>query len=131
MEIEVVVCGVNNTSCDIGTMVGNTLKIRQNIRPDKAHFNSALAVSHTLDMVSSQSLLYVVYNLLKRLNTARLFNIIVNEGLNCKLKDFADRRGNNRKFICRFLGENQLFIPQLLSGFNEIYGVVGNSFKIT
>ena len=33
--------------------------------------------------------------------------------------------------MCRFGGKDNLFIPHFLCGFEQIYRMVGNSFKIT
>ena len=83
-------------------MVGDTLEIRQYIRPDEAHFHAALAVSHTKNVACPHIFLHLVDDLLQRFNVLRLGTVVVNKRVDLKVKYFIDRRGNNFKIPCCF-----------------------------
>ena len=50
MEIHVVLGGIHHTSSNVGAVVGNALQISQQIRPDKADLDRALAQLQALDV---------------------------------------------------------------------------------
>ena len=79
MEIQGVLRRINNTACYIRAMVGDTLEIRQYIRPDEAHFHAALAVSHTKNVACPHIFLHLVDDLLQRFNVLRLSTVVVNK----------------------------------------------------
>ena len=80
VDVETGLCRIHNTTCDIGAMVGYTLKVVEHICKDKAVLNSTLALLQTDDVVKLDLVAQIVNNLLERLDIYCQLNIVVLKG---------------------------------------------------
>ena len=130
MHIQVVVGGVDHAPGDIGAVVRGTLQIRQQVGPDKACLDAALALLHPQDMSGTQLLLQIVDDLLQRLHLPGSGHILLPEGVQRPHEDIVDRGGQHAQLPLRLVAEGQPLLPQLLRRLQHVHRMVGDTLKI-
>ena len=81
MDVHGVILKIQYAAGDIGAVVGDPLKVGQDVRPDDPGFHAAFARLHPLDVVAAQGLLQLVNDLLQRLYHGGRGHIPLGEGL--------------------------------------------------
>ena len=77
MSVQIVVSHVKYAARNVGAVIGSALKVCQNIRPHKAHFNAAFTLLHTPYVPVAQLVAETVNNLLKRLDLSCRGGVVV------------------------------------------------------
>ena len=67
VQVEVVVCSVDNAARNVGAVVGYTLEVGEKVRPHKACFDRAVALAETNAVTGTKLLFEVIDNLFERL----------------------------------------------------------------
>ena len=129
--MEPALCRFDNTAGDVGAMVGNALQVREQVGPDEAYLDGAVARLHTADVVCAQEVLEVVDDLLKRLYLGGDGKVLCCVSFQRKAEYLADRARDDGKLLLRFGGEAHVLFRKLLGGFENVNCVVGDSFEVT
>ena len=85
VHIKSVVSGdLNDATCNVRAMVGNSLVVIKKIRENEAVLNGALALLESQDMIELDLIADLVYNLLERLDVCRLGEIVMHKRIRSK-----------------------------------------------
>ena len=132
MHIEcIVLCDLNDTSTDVGAMVGHTLEVGEDIREDKAVLDCALTLLESDDVIELDLIAQIVNHLLERLDLCRSLKIVVDKCDVREVEDLLYRTAKYGDLLGSIVGEGYLLISELLTGLNNVYCVVGDTLIVT
>ena len=121
---------VDNTDGNVGAMVTHTLKVGDEIRPNKSGLNGARAFLKSCDVVITEKRFQIVDHLFKRLNVVCKSNIVTDKGGLSQSKDLIRCGAKNAKFLSCGRRELNAFFTKLLYRSKHVYGVVGDTLKV-
>ena len=84
--VHIMVCGIHNAAGDVGAVVADTLQGGQQIGPDEAGLDGAVALLQTQDVVQTHLFLQIVDDLFQRFYHVGLLQIIMIEGAEGQLR---------------------------------------------
>ena len=121
---------LDNDAGDIGTVVGDTFEVCENVLEDIAEFDSTFVVLEAADMAVFEFGGEVIDDFFEWFYHTCNGEVVGS----VSFKGFGDIFGNSvGEYLylgAAFLGEHDAFIVAFLSGFYEVYGVVGNSLEV-
>ena len=130
VQIQVVLRGVNDAPGDVGAVVGGALEIGQEIRPDEACLDAAIALLHPENVARAHLLLEQIDDLLERLDLRGDGDIAGGECTQRKCENFTECICKRLKFALGAVGEGKLLIAQFLGGSEDVDGVVGDALEV-
>ena len=116
VQVQIVLRGVNDTPGDVGAVVGGALEIGQEIRPDEACLDAAIALLHPENVARAHLLLEQIDDLLERLDLRGDGDIAGGECTQRKCENFTDCICKRLKIALGAVGEGKLLIAQFLGG---------------
>ena len=122
---------VDDTNGNVGAMVTYSLKVGNEIRPNKSGFHSARAFLKSCDVVVTEKRFQIVDHLFKRLNVVCESNIVIDKGCLGQGKYFIRCGAKNGKLLSCGRRELNAFFTELLHRFKHVYGVVGDTLEVT
>ena len=130
VQIQIVLRGVNDAPGDVGAVVGGALEIGQEIRPDEACLDAAIALLHPENVARAHLLLEQIDDLLERLDLRGDGDIAGGECPQRKRENFTEGICKRLKFALGAVGEGKLLIAQFLGGSEDVDGVVGDALEV-
>ena len=130
VQIEIVLRGVDDAAGDVGAVVGGALEVREQIGPDEAGLDAAMPLLHPQDVARAHLLLERVDDLLERLDQLGEGDVLPLERAQREVEDLPDGGGEHVVFTRGCGGEGERLAAQLLGGFENVHGMVGNALKV-
>ena len=130
MGVKSILVHADHTHSNVGAMVGDTLKIRNDILQNKPQLDGTLAFSQTLNMALFHFDIQSVDYLLKRLNQLGSLQIPGCKRIDGRAHDIVHRIRKDIHLLNSLIGEFQFLIMHLLGRIRNVYCMIGDALKI-
>ena len=131
VQIEIVLRGVDDAAGDVGAVVGGALEVREQIGPDEAGFDAAMPLLHPQDVARAHLLLERVDDLLERLDQLGEGDVLPLERAHSERSRISPMAAASTSYSRAVMAwRHERLAAQLLGGFENVHGVVGNALKV-
>ena len=109
---------------NVGTVVGNTLKIGKQVREHKTELYRTFAALKSFNMARLKCILKVIDNLFKRFNVGRTVCIVIYKRIDCDVKNFYRCIRNYSDFVICIIRKNNVLFLDFFGRITDIKRVV-------
>ena len=111
-------------------MVGSAFKVGEQVGPHKAHVDGAFALLQALDVALAQFFLQVIDHFFQGFNLESSLQIVFHKRVTGLIQRFGQRADEHSQLVLRLFGELQILFLHFFGAFQNVHGMVGNTFEI-
>ena len=130
MGVHIVVVQVDDAAGDVGAVVAGAFQAGQQVGPDKAGLNAAVALLEPQNVAGAHLLFQNVDDLFQRLHLVGCFQGVIQESGEGQVDGLVGGGHQHSQLTLGGVGEFQAFFAELLGGFHQIHAVIGDPLEV-